>query len=57
MPVRTAKSNRFKTQIADHIYGIGADIEERVVEIYVSRLRKKLVAFQVPLRWRVALAI
>ncbi len=31
-----------KTQIADHLYGIGADIEERVVEIYISRLRKKL---------------
>ena len=39
-----------KTQIADHIYGIGADIEERVVEIYVSRLRKKLVAFQVRIK-------
>lgn len=31
-----------KTQIADHLYGIGAEIEERVVEVYVSRLRKKL---------------
>lgn len=31
-----------KTQIADHLYGIGADIEESVVEIYISRLRKKL---------------
>ena len=39
-----------KTQIADHIYGIGADIEERVVEIYVSRLRKKLAAFQVRIK-------
>lgn len=33
-----------KTQIADHLYGIGAEIEERVVEVYVSRLRKKLAA-------------
>ena len=32
-----------KTKIADHIYGVGADIEERVVEIYLSRLRKKLI--------------
>ncbi|MFK7877866.1 MAG: response regulator transcription factor [Paracoccaceae bacterium] len=31
-----------KTQIADHLYGIGAEIEERVVEVYASRLRKKL---------------
>ena len=31
-----------KSQIADHLYGIGAEIEERVVEVYVSRLRKKL---------------
>ncbi len=31
-----------KTQIADHLYGVGAEIEERVVEVYVSRLRKKL---------------
>ena len=36
-----------KAQIADHIYGVGADIEERVVEIYVSRLRKKLTDFGV----------
>lgn len=33
-----------KTQIADHLYGVGAEIEERVVEVYVSRLRKKLAA-------------
>ena len=31
-----------KPQIADHLYGVGAEIEERVIEVYVSRLRKKL---------------
>jgi len=31
-----------KAQIADHLYGIGAEIEERVVEVYVSRVRKKI---------------
>ncbi len=33
-----------KAQIADHLYGIGAEIEERVVEVHISRLRKKLAA-------------
>lgn len=31
-----------KTHLADQLYGIGAEVEERVVEVYVSRLRKKL---------------
>jgi len=31
-----------KTQLADHLYGVGAEIEERVVEVHISRLRKKL---------------
>ncbi|MDA8804071.1 winged helix-turn-helix domain-containing protein, partial [Amylibacter sp.] len=39
-----------KTKIADHIYGVGADIEERVVEIYLSRLRKKLIAHGVVIK-------
>ena len=39
-----------KTQIADHLYGIGADIEERVVEIYISRLRKKLAPFAISIK-------
>ena len=36
-----------KTNLADHLYGTGADIEEKVVEIYVSRLRKKIADFGV----------
>lgn len=39
-----------KTQIADHLYGIGAEIEERVVEVYVSRLRKKLSAAAIQIK-------
>ena len=39
-----------KTKIADHKYGVGADIEERVVEIYLSRLRKKLIAHGVVIK-------
>lgn len=31
-----------KTHLANQLYGIGAEVEERVVEVYVSRLRKKL---------------
>ncbi len=26
----------------DHVYGVGADIEEKVVEVYISRLRQRL---------------
>lgn len=31
-----------KTAITDHVYGTGADVEEKVIEIYISRLRKRL---------------
>lgn len=31
-----------KTAITDHVYGTGTDVEEKVVEIYISRLRKRL---------------
>ncbi|MBX2806343.1 MAG: response regulator transcription factor [Hyphomicrobiales bacterium] len=31
-----------KSQILDHIYGTGADVEESAIELYVHRLRKKL---------------
>lgn len=31
-----------KDEIADHLYGVGSEAEGRVVEIYVSRLRKHL---------------
>lgn len=31
-----------KTQLLDYAYGVGADVEEKVVEVYVSRLRARL---------------
>lgn len=36
-----------KSTLANHLYGIGADIEEKVVEVYVSRLRKRLADYGV----------
>lgn len=34
-----------KSTLANHLYGVGADVEEKVVEIYVSRLRKRLAGY------------
>ena len=34
-----------KSTLTDHLYGVGADVEEKVVEVYVSRLRKRLSAY------------
>ena len=31
-----------KSQLLDSVYGTGADVEDSVVEVYVSRLRKRL---------------
>lgn len=31
-----------KSQILDHLYGVGSDAEESAVELYVHRLRKRL---------------
>lgn len=39
-----------KTVLADHLYGVGAEVEERVVEVYVSRLRKKLAPFDISIK-------
>jgi two-component system OmpR family response regulator len=39
-----------KSQLADFVYGVGADVDEKVVEVYVSRLRKKLADFDVVIR-------
>ena len=32
-----------KTQILDHLYGAGAEIDEATVELYIHRLRKRIV--------------
>lgn len=34
-----------KATLANHLYGTGADVEEKVVEVYISRLRKRLVDY------------
>ena len=31
-----------KAAMLDHAYGVGADVEEKVVEVYISRLRRRL---------------
>ena len=33
-----------KAQLTDHVYGIGADVEDSAVEPHISRLRKRLAA-------------
>lgn len=39
-----------KTAMLDHAYGVGADVEETVVEVYVSRLRRRLSPFGIQIR-------
>lgn len=34
-----------KSVLISHLYGVGADVEETVVEVYVSRLRKRLAPY------------
>lgn len=41
-----------KSQLLDQVYGVGVDIEEQVVEVYVSRLRKRLKPYAVEIRVR-----
>lgn len=41
-----------KTAVLDHVYGVGADVEETVVEVYVSRLRGRLKQYSISIRTR-----
>jgi len=41
-----------KNAVLDHAYGVGADVEETVVEVYVSRLRSRLKHYGVTIRTR-----
>jgi len=41
-----------KSAVLDHVYGIGADAEETVVEVYISRLRGRLKPFGIVIRTR-----
>ena len=31
-----------KSAMLDHVYGVGADVEDTVLEVYISRLRRRL---------------
>lgn len=39
-----------KSVLANHLYGVGADIEEKVVEVYVSRLRKRIGPYGIEIK-------
>jgi len=39
-----------KSVLADHVYGLGAEIEEKVIEIYISRLRKRLAGHNLQIK-------
>jgi two-component system OmpR family response regulator len=41
-----------KSALLDHVYGVGADVDEKVVEVYVSRLRSRLSAYGVQIKTR-----
>lgn len=41
-----------KNAVLDHVYGVGADVEETVVEVYVSRLRSRLKDHGITIRTR-----
>lgn len=46
------RSGRFvsKASLLDYVYGIGADVNDSVIEVYVSRLRKRLTIYGVEIR-------
>lgn len=44
--------NVSKNAILDHVYGVGADIEETVVEVYASRLRSRLKPYGISIKTR-----
>ncbi len=39
-----------KAALLDYAYGVGADVEEKVIEVYVSRLRSRLRTFGVTIK-------
>ena len=52
--VRFAEMQRTvsKSLVLDHVYGVGADAEETVVEVYASRLRGRLKPYGIIIRTR-----
>lgn len=41
-----------KNNVLDHVYGSGTDVEETVVEVYISRLRGRLKPYGISIRMR-----
>ncbi|MFT6104147.1 MAG: two-component system OmpR family response regulator [Paracoccaceae bacterium] len=39
-----------KNTMLDHAYGVGADVEDTVVEVYISRLRRRLSPFGIQIK-------
>lgn len=39
-----------KKALLDHVYGTGSETDEKVIEVYVSRLRKRLKSHGVVIR-------
>ncbi len=39
-----------KSALLDHVYGVGADVEETVIEVYVSRLRARLKSYGITIK-------
>ena len=39
-----------KSLLIDQMYGVGADLEDKVVEVPISRLRKKLIGYKVTIK-------
>jgi two-component system OmpR family response regulator len=39
-----------KSVVLDHVYGVGADVEDTVVEVYVSRLRRRLSPYDLQIK-------
>ncbi|MTI18100.1 response regulator transcription factor [Rhodobacteraceae bacterium RKSG542] len=39
-----------KAQLTDYVYGVGADVEETVIEPHISRLRKRLCNYGVQIK-------
>jgi len=39
-----------KTALLDHVYGIGSEVEDKVIEVLVSRLRKRIAPYGLSIR-------
>ncbi len=39
-----------KAALVDHVYGVGTDVDDSVIEVYVSRLRKRLADYGIVIK-------